>query len=207
MELINNVHIQQITNILKESNELVEGNLICDVKPDNFMINYNIDKIKNIQYLCRNKKKIIEIGINACHSLVIMLLENPNAEYLLFDLNNHKYTEKTLEYVKKSFPNTKINVVFGNSVETIKKYIIENENELNTYDLCHLDGGHTENIFSCDYEYMKKMIKYGGIIIFDDSDMKEIFNFLINKIKFNEIREYYDYNLFRNNRHFIYQYI
>ena len=59
-----------------------------------------------------------------------MLLENPNAEYLLFDLNNHRYTLPCLQYIQSAFPSTKITAVFGNSVETISKYIFENNDEL-----------------------------------------------------------------------------
>jgi hypothetical protein len=49
--------------------------------------------------------------VNGCHSLLIMLLENPNADYLLFDLNYHKYTEPSINYIKESFLETKINTV------------------------------------------------------------------------------------------------
>ena len=87
MELLQNEHIKKITNILEEVGEQIEGNLICDVKPTNWTIQKNIHKIKNLQYLVKNKKKICEIGVNACHSLLLMLLVNPNADYLLFDLH------------------------------------------------------------------------------------------------------------------------
>ena len=76
-----------------------------------------------------------------------MILENPKAEYLLFDLNNHKYTEPVLTYIQEQFPTTKITALFGNSVETMSTYIANNLAEVNTYDVCHLDGGHTEDIF------------------------------------------------------------
>ena len=206
MELIENEHIKNITNILKNIGETVEGNLLCDIYPDNWVYQDNIEKIKNIQNMCKNKKKIVEIGVNACHSLIIMLLENPNAEYLLFDLNYHKYTNPIINYVKENFPNTNINIIYGNSVETINKYILENENELNTYDLCHLDGGHTEDIFSFDYEHMKKLIKKDGYVIFDDYDYNEIQMFIQRKLNENEIKEYIN-NIIKTNKQFIYQYI
>lgn len=136
-----------------------------------------------------------------------MLLINSDAEYLLFDLNNHKYTEKTIEYIKKEFSNTKIQIIYGNSVETIPKYIVDNPNQLNSYELIHLDGGHTENIFSKDYENCKNLITNDGIIIFDDYNMNDIKNFICNKIKQKEIIEYTDDNICKNNLHFLYKYI
>lgn len=206
MELAENEHVQNIGKILEMVGEQVEGNLVCDKHHENIIIDENLNKIRNLQYMCRGKKKIIEIGINACHSLLIMLLENPEAEYLLFDLNYHRYTEPTLYYLASAFPNTKISVYFGNSVETITNYINAHPEELNTYDLCHLDGGHTEDIFSVDYENMKKLVEPGAKVIFDDYDYFEIRDFLDKKLNGGDIREYYDKNLNRNDRHLIYRY-
>jgi len=205
MDLIQNFHIQNITNILKSIGETVEGNLICDIHPDNWTYSRNINKIKNLQFLCRDKTKIIEIGVNACHSLIIMLLENPDAEYLLFDLNNHKYTEPIINYVKNAFPNTKINIIFGDSVETVSKYIVNNPNEVETYDLIHIDGGHLEEVFSKDFYNCKQLISNNGIIIFDDYDYTTIYNFIQKKINQNEITEYKNSNIITTNLHFIYQ--
>jgi predicted O-methyltransferase YrrM len=206
MELIENEHIKNITNILKVVGEQIEGNLLCDVSPDNWTCAINIEKIRNIQYICKNKKKIMEIGVNGCHSLIIMLLENPKADYLLFDLNLHRYTEPTINYVKNAFPNTKINIIYGNSVETISKYILDNQDEIGRYDLIHLDGGHTEDIFSKDYENSKILLKKNGVVVFDDYDYGEIYNFINKKLNINEIIEYNN-NVIKNTKHFIYQYI
>ena len=207
MDLIKNKYIQGITQILEFVGERVEGNLICDIKPRQWTIEQNKQKINNLQYLCKNKKKIIEIGVNACHSLLLMVLINPDAEYLLFDLNNHKYTEKTIEYIKKEFPNTKINIIYGNSIETINRYILDNPDQLNSYELIHLDGGHTEDIFSEDYNNSKKLITYNGVIIFDDYNMNDIKDFIHKKINQKEIVEYIDNNIIKNNLHFIYKYL
>ena len=207
MDLIKNKYIQGITKILEFVGERVEGNLICDIKPRQWTIEQNKQKTNNLQYLCKNKNKIIEIGVNACHSLLLMLLINPDAEYLLFDLNNHKYTEKTIEYIKKEFPNTKINIIYGNSIETINRYILDNPDQLNSYELIHLDGGHTEDIFSEDYNNSKKLIIDNGVIIFDDYNMNDIKDFIHKKINQKEIVEYIDNNIIKNNLHFIYKYL
>ena len=47
----NNIHIQNITKILKQVGERVEGNLICDIYPDNWIYHENLDKIHNLQLL------------------------------------------------------------------------------------------------------------------------------------------------------------
>jgi hypothetical protein len=81
--LLNNPHMMSIQSILRMVGERVEGNFICDISPDNFTISQNLDKIANLQLLSRGKNKICEIGVNACHSLLIMLLENPTAEFII----------------------------------------------------------------------------------------------------------------------------
>ena len=206
MELYNNIHILEIAKILKNINERIEGNLVCDIDPYNFIINNNILKIKNLQYLSKNKNKICEIGVNACHSLLIMLIENPNAKYLLFDLNNHKYTEPCINYIKSQFPNTKITIIYGNSIETVNNYIKENQYELNTYDLCHIDGGHTEDIFLHDYNNINKLSKKHEPVIFDDYNMYDIKQFINKKINLNDIEKYNNININETNLHFIYTY-
>lgn len=185
----------------------MEGNLICDISADNYVVTSNINKIKNLQYLCKNKNKIIEIGVNACHSLLLMLLINPTAEYLLFYLGIHKYTLPVFNYIKEKIPDTKMNIIFGNSIETIYKYIIDNPNDIKSYNLIHLDGGHTEDVFSQDYTNSKKLIIDNGIMIFDDYNMSNIKNFIDKKIIKNEIIEFNDENIIKNNKHFIYLYL
>ena len=206
MELYNNIHILEIAKILKNINERIEGNLVCDIDPYNFIINNNILKIKNLQYLSKNKNKICEIGVNACHSLLIMLIENPNAKYLLFELNNHKYTEPCINYIKSQFPNTKITIIYGNSIETVNNYIKENQYELNTYDLCHIDGGHTEDIFLHDYNNINKLSKKHEPVIFDDYNMYDIKQFINKKINLNDIEKYNNININETDLHFIYTY-
>ena len=55
--LIENVHVQNISDIIDESHEQVEGNLICDKRARNWNVKRTGNKIKNLQYLCKNKKK------------------------------------------------------------------------------------------------------------------------------------------------------
>lgn len=80
---------------------------------------------------------------------------------------------------------------------------------MNSYDLFHLDGGHTENIFAHDYHHSKFLLnKENGIVIFDDYNMPAIRNFIHKKILENEIVEYADNNIIKNEPylHFIYKY-
>jgi predicted O-methyltransferase YrrM len=207
MDIVDNDYIKGLTKILESVGERIEGNLVCDITPTNWVIHDNIDKIKNLQYLCKNKKKIVEIGVNACHSLLLMLLINPEAEYLLFDLNCHKYTEPAFNYIKSQFPSTKINIIFGDSTKTMHKFIVDNQTELHSYDLIHIDGGHTIDIFSRDYNNSKQLSVNNGIVVFDDYDYHSIYTFIQKMIAQKEIIEYTDSNIIRTRLHFVYTYL
>ena len=186
---MHNPHVEALTKLLEEVGERVEGNLVCDIHPRNWTVVQNLAKIRNLQRLCKDKKKIVEIGVNACHSLLIMLLENPDAEYLLFDLNNHRYTHRTLDYITKTFSSTTFTVVYGDSVATVAAYITEHEADpdLRSYDFVHLDGGHTEDVF-------------------DDYNMADIQRFLQRKVGAGEIVGYADRLFVPTDLHFVYQY-
>lgn len=204
MDLPNNVHIQNIAKILESTGEHVEGNLICDITPYNYLIHKNYSKIHNLQHICKNKRKICEIGVNACHSLLLMLMINPTAEYILFDLNCHRYTNLCFEYIKNTFPDTKITIHYGNSVETVKQYIETNIMDVATFDMCHIDGGHTYDVFSHDYANVNKLLSTNGCVVFDDYDYGDIKTFLDEKTACGEIRPVVDSVLMETDGHFIY---
>jgi len=194
MDLRNNLHVQNIAKILHTVGEFVEGNMICDINPDNYVIDRNIAKIKNIQTLAVGRAKICEIGVNAGHSLLLMLLVNPTAEYMLFDLGYHKYTAPCIEYLQKAFPSATIQAIYGNSVETLKKHE-------GLYDLVHIDGGHEPEIFEHDYANVKRLAK--DLVIFDDFDYPKIRSFLEAKIKAGDIEPVEESP---TDRHLIYRY-
>ena len=205
MDLPNNIHIQAIAKILESTGEHVEGNLICDITPYNYLIHKNFAKIKNLQHICKNKRKICEIGVNACHSLLLMIMVNPDAEYVLFDLNCHRYTELCIQYMMTTFPSTRISVYYGNSVETVKKYMETNIMDIATFDMCHIDGGHTYDVFSHDYANVNKLLSTDGTVIFDDYDYGDIKNFLDERVASKEITQVLDKRLIDTDGHFIYK--
>jgi hypothetical protein len=186
--------VQNIAKILHNVGERVEGNMICDISPDHYVIDRNLTKIRNIQKLAAGKAKICEIGVNAGHSLLLMLMVNPTASYTLFDLGYHKYTAPCVEYLQKAFPSAKIEIIYGNSVETVAKHE-------GLYDLVHIDGGHEPEIFEHDYNNVKRLAK--DLVIFDDFDYSHIRTFLNYKIGAGEIEPVEES---QTDKHLIYRY-
>ena len=187
-----------LREILLGIGEQVEGNLFCDIHPDNVLVESNSKKIHNLQHLVKGRKRICEIGVNAGHSLLMMLEANPTAEYVLFDIGTHKYTRPCVEYIQSQFPNTSIRVLYGDSKQTLPRCMGE-------FDFIHVDGGHDMPEVTSDYNESMRLISKEGVIVFDDySNYSHIQSFLDEKHRTGEIRLYEDSNIQTTNQHLIF---
>jgi predicted O-methyltransferase YrrM len=195
-------HISNIGVILDKIGERVEGNLICDITSDNLTDVENQSKIQNLLILSKGKSKICEIGVNAGHSLLLMVSANPEAEYLIFDLGGHDYTRPCVEYIKNAYPSTKITEIYGDSNVTLKQYI--KSNELHTFDLIHIDGGHETETVENDFIYTQKLLTEDGIIIFDDYNFGNIRRVIDGYVEKKVISEYTK-DVIKTNLHFVYK--
>lgn len=192
------MHLTAIRNILLEIGEQVEGNLICDIHPDNLQTHTNHAKIHNLQHVAKRKKRICEIGVNAGHSLLLMLEVNPDAEYVLFDIGTHTYTRPCVEYIQSQFPNTSIRILYGDSKQTLPKCKGE-------FDLIHVDGGHDMPEVTSDYKEAMRLISAECPIVFDDySNYVHIQTFLDEKLHTGEIRPFVDTRLTPTNQHLVF---
>jgi predicted O-methyltransferase YrrM len=196
------VHMLNIAAILDELGERIEGNLICDITSDNLVDVANSSKINNLLKLAKGKSKICEIGVNAGHSLLLMVSSNPNAEYLLFDLGGHGYTRPCVEYIKNAYPSTKITEVYGDSNVTLRDYVANNE--LNSHDLIHIDGGHETHTVVNDFIYTQFLLKKDGIVIFDDYNFGNIKNVIDYYLERNVITKY-NVDIVDTNLHYVYK--
>jgi hypothetical protein len=195
-----------IAQIVKDIGEPIEGNFICDqyTDPTQFQLEKNEHKIKNIEFFAYGKSKICEIGVNACHSLLLMLNINPTAEYLLFDINCHKYTVPCLEYVRRQYPNTKITSIFGDSKITLLKTLVNSPEYINKFEFCHIDGGHGIEEVINDFSFIHQFSKKHAPILFDDYNLPWIQEFLDKQMK-EKMVEYLP--MYPTNLHIAYKHI
>lgn len=195
-------HISNIAEILDSIGERVEGNLICDITSDNLVDSRNEAKIHNLLKLAVGKSTICEIGVNAGHSLLLMVSVNPTAEYLLFDLGGHGYTRPCVQYIKNAYPSTKITEVYGDSNITLRDYV--KTNQLNTFDMIHIDGGHETQTVVSDFIYTQFMLKQDGIVIFDDynfGNIREIVDYYVQR----QVITRHDNELVDTDLHYVYK--
>jgi hypothetical protein len=122
--------------------------------------------------------KICEIGFNAGHSTMLLLLGLDNKEssfeYTIFDIGHHSYTKPCVKYIESEFKNVKFEYIEGDSAVTMPQYISENRANANSYDVVHVDGGHTLECITSDMKNADILVKIGGIVIVDDTNVEYI---------------------------------
>jgi hypothetical protein len=168
--------LSDIMRIIEETKEPLEGNSfyyhLTDKRYDDLF-----NKQVNLFWTTSGPvKKICEIGFNAGHSAFLFLVENKDKhiEFTIFDINTHKYTEPCFEYIKNYFKNTKFEFVKGDSTTEIPKWISQNSEQKGTFDVVHVDGGHTQECITNDLKNALELAKLNGLIIIDDTNNDHI---------------------------------
>ena len=163
----------QLEDIVVQTNEPLEGNAFyihgsLQLYPELYTKQLNL-------FWCGKyaKSRICEIGFNAGHSAMLMLLpqsNNTNFEFTVFDINFHKYTKFCFNYIQKQFPNITFQFIEGDSTITVPQYAI------GLYDVVHIDGGHSEYCIQQDIFNANNITRVGGLIIIDDTGIDYINN-------------------------------
>lgn len=176
---------EDLKEIIIKTGEPLEGNCVykhLTFEPWDCLKN----KRDNYKTVSENKEKICEIGFNAGHSILVMILNNPDAEYILFDLGDHLYSKPCFEYIKNRFKDTKIEMYWGDSTVTMPEYISGNKK---CFDLIHIDGCHQSKIYKQDWDNSMTLLCKEGTVIFDDTDSEKVNIFLDSRIEDGEVTE------------------
>ena len=153
--------------IIYDCGERLEGNI--------FMLHNTMEytdvflnKTKNISNILLNKniKNVMEIGFNSGFSTLLMLITNPNTCVSCFDLGEHKYTLPCYNKMKETFGD-RLNITIGDSTCTLT---CMNE----TYEVIHIDGGHSTEVAQSDITNAYRLSKQGTILIMDDYDFSNL---------------------------------
>lgn len=181
----NEHHIIKIQELIISTGELFEGNCFynhCTFDRDPRLIS----KQMNIVSLARTGDRILEIGFNAGHSCLLLLIGNPNCKIDCFDICWHKYTKLCFDYLDNQFPN-RLQLIEGDSTFTLLDWPEE------SYDLYHIDGGHSSEMIIADYENCRNHARENSIIIFDDTyleNIKCVWNKSLTNLEINAIKLY-----------------
>lgn len=126
-------------------------------------------KQKNILWLAKQVKgtDIMEVGFNAGFSAVLCLMSNPNLHLLGVDLGEHDYAKKCAEIIQNDFP-SRVTVLFGDSRTTLPTLLSK------TFDMIHIDGGHSEEVARSDVGIGIKLLKPTSYFLLDDTNLGDV---------------------------------
>jgi predicted O-methyltransferase YrrM len=171
----------ELEAIIRASGDLLEGNCVYyhNTLTRFAELENKRTNLKTVaMYNNHNASKICEIGFNAGHSAAIFMLHAPNAEFLFFDLGEHSYTRSCYEYLLNKFPGStsKSKMVLGDSRLTLPLWMQTFRDQLGTFDVVHVDGGHVESCVVNDLAAAVMLARKGGIVILDDTNDPMIFS-------------------------------
>jgi predicted O-methyltransferase YrrM len=179
--------------IIHNSGELLEGNIFM-LHHTTTYTNVFLNKTKNISNLVLNKniKNVMEIGFNSGFSALLMLISNPKLHIDCYDLGDHSYAVPCFNKLKETFGD-RIKLTVGDSINTL-------QNVTDTYDLIHIDGGHSSKVANSDIINSYRLSKHGTVLIMDDYDfvnLHNLWNSYITKYSLKKL----DINLYNSIHH------
>jgi hypothetical protein len=149
--------VEKLDHFLKQNSKRVEGHSgLIDMQHRTYH-----------SLFCHGVTSIAEIGFNAGHSTLLMLMSNPTAIVQSFDNGQHAYSEKAFQYLKERFPNRSLDIEWGDSVKTVP--LIHARHPDRKFDIVIVDGGHAFDIAIADIINLRRLSHPNTLLIVDDS--------------------------------------
>jgi hypothetical protein len=104
--------------------------------------------------------RVLEVGVYLGHSLLLLLLSNPNLRITCID-NDASFSPKAVEYLNTHFGN-RIDFHLGNSED-----VLTNQ-DLGEFDCIHIDADHREDAVSREFAFTQKFASPEAYFVFDD---------------------------------------
>lgn len=166
------IYLDDLKNIILNSKSVLEGNCFYYHTTLN---NYPELYSKQLNLFWCGKQavdNICEIGFNAGHSTMLMLLgrNKEPLNFTIFDIGHHPYTKPSYEYIKSKFSHVNFEYVEGDSTVTMPEWINRHPELMHKYDVVHVDGGHSDHCISNDMKNTDLLVKINGLVIIDDTN-------------------------------------
>lgn len=162
--------------IVEQLNVQLEGN--CVYKDGTLELEEKLaPKRENFVAAGRGCRKICEIGLNAGHSAYLLALgAGADLEHFLtFDLGKWAYVRPCLDAMVRDFPSSvRWEAVLGNSLIQAPLWIQQNPSHVGTFDVVHVDGGHSVECIVGDLATAVILTRPGGRILVDDLQSETI---------------------------------
>ena len=169
-------YLENLQKVVVDSKDYLEGNSFYVHRTLNIYPELHNKQLNLFWCGKQGVTRMCEIGFNAGHSTMLMLLgrDSKPIEFTVFDIGEHPYTRPCLQYIKSKFQNVNFEYVEGDSTVTMPKWIEKHPQYVGSYDVVHVDGGHSEHCISNDLKNANALVKVNGIVIVDDTNMPHI---------------------------------
>lgn len=147
--------------------------------------------LANIHYLVKDKQHICVVNIGTGYPLLTMLTANPSAEYLIFDLGATRRSHQHIDYLKKAYPTTKFEVIYGNVAQSIKLYINQKQ-KLHFIDFCHLNECSS---IEDEYRLAARICQNNAIMVINGTDMAQTYTLVDTHLNNGELTKLDDEHL------------
>ena len=167
-------YLRDILTLVQQKSAFLDGNLFYANLQDaiNAMpVDSLKEKRRNLVSLIKGRNRVLEIGFNAGHSALIMLLANPETKITIIDTCQQAYTEACFGYLNSSFPG-RVKLIKGDSTKVI------HELKGGKFDLIHYDGG-KEKTISEDLINSIDLVEDDHVLLIDDTQNSELKRILL----------------------------
>ena len=160
-------HSDKLTSVLKEiKRNDVEGHTALH------------EEQTAVYYILASKpfvKTVCETGFNAGHSTLVWLSAKNHTKVYSFDIGMHPYSKPMMQYLKTKYPG-RLTATWGDSKKTLPVFYTKHPDV--KCDVVVVDGGHSTDVASADFDNFRKMTSHMNAVILDDypSDLYAPFN-------------------------------
>lgn len=103
--------------------------------------------------------RVLEVGVYLGHSLLILLMSNPNLTITCID-NDASFSPRAVEYLNVHFGN-RVTFHLGHSAEILAR-------DLGTFDCIHIDADHRPEPVSREFALARRLAAPNATFVFDD---------------------------------------
>jgi hypothetical protein len=160
--------LRSLNSIIAGSSEPLTGNLFYDDAQAHFVNSPPIERYRikrdRFRAALRERRRLLEVGVNGCHSAYLALTDNPELEFHGVDICEHSYVERAVGWLKREFPG-RVFFYQGDSRSVLPLLASRGL----TFDAFHIDGA--KHIYYMDIVNSSRMMSpSGAIVVVDDSE-------------------------------------
>lgn len=174
--------LRSLNSVIASSHETLMGNLFYENAQADFVDRPPVQRYRakreRFRAAVRDRRRMLEVGVNGCHSAYLALTENPELEFHGVDICHNAYVERAVAWLKIEFPG-RVFFYNGDSATVLPALAARGL----TFDVFHIDGA--KHLYYMDIVNSSRMVsRSGAIVIVDDS------NYLFAKVALSSLAKF-----------------